>query len=57
MIRADPDARFVYDLALSLSKSAGEVLDLPAEEIAGWAAYFRERERENKKGGRRHGLA
>lgn len=51
MIRGDADARFIYDLALALGKSAAEVLDFPAEEVLGWAAYFRERERE----GRRHG--
>lgn len=35
----------IYDLAFLLRKSVGEVLDLPAQEVAGWTAYFNLRNR------------
>lgn len=40
MIAGDPEARFLYALALRLGKSLGEVLDLPAEELRGWSIYL-----------------
>ncbi|MEO0682318.1 MAG: hypothetical protein AAF192_18100 [Pseudomonadota bacterium] len=49
MIRADADARFVYDLAAFLKKSVGEVLDFSVAEVRGWHAYLRILEDEKKK--------
>lgn len=36
----DPETRNLYQVAATLGKSVGEVLDLPAEEIRGWVAFL-----------------
>lgn len=51
MIAGDPDARFTYALAHELGQPVSVILDMPAEEVAGWVAYFRIRHKE----GQRHG--
>ncbi len=39
-MEGDAETRMIYDIASHLKKSLAEVLDFPAEEIRGWAAYL-----------------
>lgn len=39
-MRGEPEARFLYSLALRLCRPVSEIIDLPVEELRGWAAFL-----------------
>lgn len=49
-MEADGDVRFIYALALRLGKTAGEVMDLPLEELRGWQAFLSRKDAPRKGG-------
>lgn len=40
----DAEMRAIYDIAFALKKSIQDILNMPAEEVAGWSAYLSQRQ-------------